>query len=176
MRVLKALPAYELRAQPFRAFRFVVARNAARDYLVKQARVELMDPEELNGVIEQAAAGAAGEEDAAAEDAELSMEETLALTWIRNQDLLVLVERLPAAQRQVLALRYMLGLQPRQIAKVMGLDPNHVSVLHYRAVNFLRERLTALGREPKDIRDAARMSRIPQKNTVLRQRRWALDK
>lgn len=178
VRVLKALPSYERRSQPFRAWLFVIARNAARDHLVKHARVELMEANDLNIAYERVTAGVHGETEAESQiesGAPPNLAEALALSWIRNQDLLVLVERLPEAQRQVLSLRYMLGLQAKEIAKVMDLDPNHVSVLHYRAVSFLRDRLASLGRDPRNVRDAARMTRMPQKNTVLRLRRWALD-
>ncbi|MDX6632068.1 MAG: polymerase sigma-70 factor, subfamily [Solirubrobacterales bacterium] len=167
VKLLNGLPSYERRDQPFRAWLFIVVRNLARDHLRGSRRVELMAPADLDDRQERMLNGAV--------DQEPEGTDLRALSWVTNQDLLVLIERLPAVQRQVLALRYMMGLPVNEIAEVIGTSPNHVSVLQYRATSFLRERLTALGREPQS-RSRSRMARCPRKAPVLRLRRFALER
>lgn len=157
----EALPRYEPReGHPFRAWLFVIARNHAIKQLKKLDRVEPMDPLDISAE--------------AARGSEIDEGDVTALRWIVDPELLMLIERLPATQRQVLALRYMLGLRSSEVAEIMGCSSNHVSVLQYRALAFLRARLTALGRDPR------RWDRTPMKSRfqqapVLRWRRFALS-
>jgi RNA polymerase sigma-70 factor (ECF subfamily) len=155
--VFEALPRYERRSQPFRAWLFVIARNEALRSVRKTSRVELVDPAELSR-----------RRDLAADEADLH-----ALDWISDGDLLLFMERLPLAQRQALALRYMLDLSHREIAAILGRSYDDVRVLLHRAQRFLRARLTAVGRDPT--RDASQrmLSRVPEA-TVLRARRFRL--
>jgi DNA-directed RNA polymerase specialized sigma24 family protein len=83
------------------------------------------------------------------------------------------VERLPLPQRQVLLLRYMLDLPHEATAKALGLSPENVRILHHRALRFLEERLTAIGRAPGEVprnRSRGTLKQAP----VLRTRRFAL--
>jgi DNA-directed RNA polymerase specialized sigma24 family protein len=96
-----------------------------------------------------------------------------ALDWISDRDLVLFVERLPSAQRQVLMLRYMLDLDFAQIAQILDRSHSDVRMLHHRAVRFLEDRLTAIGRRPE------RGRRVPacrgrKQYGVLRSRRFAL--
>jgi RNA polymerase sigma-70 factor (ECF subfamily) len=166
IKLMSGLPSYERRGQPFRAWLFIVVRNQARDHLRSTRRVDPMAPAEISDRQEQISAEGGGEVDGP---------DLRALSWVTNQDLLVLIERLPETQRQVLALRYMMGLPVHEIADVVGSTSNHVSVMLYRATGFLRERLTALGREPQS-RSRSRMARCPRKAPVLRLRRFALER
>ncbi|MGH2956204.1 MAG: RNA polymerase sigma factor [Solirubrobacterales bacterium] len=159
VKLFEALPAYEARRQPFRAWLFVIARNHARDLLAKRSRVDVVEPND----IDRRGPQRSGEERG-----------LRTLDWVTNQDLIVLIDRLPPQQRQVLALRYMLGFEPREIAEILEVSANHVSVLHYRALGFLRRRLTALGREPR--RERHRMAGYLRKAPVLRLRRFALER
>lgn len=161
MNLMEGLRSYERRSQPFDAWLFTVVRNFAIRQVSRNSRVDVMDPEEING--RQELEGGS------------NPEELSALSWVSDPDLMILIERLPAAQRQVLALRYMLGLKPNEIAEVLECSPNHVSVLQYRALAFLRQRLTALGRQPTR-RDSRSRSRSFVKHArVLRRRRFALS-
>jgi DNA-directed RNA polymerase specialized sigma24 family protein len=104
-----------------------------------------------------------------------SAEEPLdALGWISDGDLLLFVERLPVQQRQVLAMRFMLGLSTKQIGEVLDRAPNDIAVLQYRALGFLRTRLSAIGRGPEAQRGGIQMRRWPRPARVLRRRRFAL--
>ncbi|MGH2961671.1 MAG: RNA polymerase sigma factor [Solirubrobacterales bacterium] len=129
IKVFEALPRYERRGQPLRAWLFTIVRNHALSDLRKRGRVELEGPEEIERLIE----GGVPEEP-----------EVAALGWISDRDLLLFVERLPLAQRQVLTLRYMMEMDNREVGEVLGRSPSEVRVLHYRAVSFLRDRLAAI--------------------------------
>jgi RNA polymerase sigma-70 factor, ECF subfamily len=73
--------------------------------------------------------------------AEDSTEEEILLIQ-QKQDLLKLLQGLPADQREILVLRYMLEWKVNQIAVHMGLSENHVSVIIHRTLADLREQWT----------------------------------
>jgi RNA polymerase sigma factor (sigma-70 family) len=129
IKVFEALPRYERRGQPLRAWLFTIVRNHALSDLRKRGRVELEGPEEIERLME----GGVPEE-----------LEVPVLGWISDRDLLLFVERLPLAQRQVLTLRYMMEMDNGEVGEVLGRSPSEVRVLHYRAVSFLRDRLAAV--------------------------------
>ena len=60
----------------------------------------------------------------------------------QKQELLKLLQDLPADQREILVLRYMLEWKVNQIAVHMGLSENHVSVIIHRTLADLREQWT----------------------------------
>jgi RNA polymerase sigma-70 factor (ECF subfamily) len=161
MNLMQGLTTYERRGQPFDAWLFTVVRNFAIRQVSKTSRVDVVDPVEINDRQERNGGAEA--------------EELTALSWVSDPDLLILIERLPANQRQVLALRYMLGLKPNEIAEVLECSPNHVSVLQYRALGFLRQRLTALGRQPTRREGRSRSRAFVKHARVLRRRRFALS-
>jgi RNA polymerase sigma factor (sigma-70 family) len=94
--------------------------------------------------------------------------------WITDADLLVLMSRLPLAQREVMMLRYLWMLSLPQIANVMEEPADAVSELHARGIEALGERLAGLAppRESPSLRLA--MVRRPQGGRVLHSRRLAL--
>jgi RNA polymerase sigma-70 factor (ECF subfamily) len=136
MNMLEALPRFELRrGKPFRAWLFRIARNQALTRLRKQRVMEVEDPDELDRRRRHVV------------DVEA---EQRALDWLSDGDLLILIERLPVAQRQALTLRYMLGLSTDEMAMVLGRTTMAVRKLEHRALRFLEERLVATGRKPLD--------------------------
>jgi RNA polymerase sigma-70 factor (ECF subfamily) len=159
VQLMQALPSYERRRQPFRAWLFVVVRNYALNQLRQRNRLEIVDPEQLDRRRERAAP-----------DEEPAFD---VVDWISDRELLLFVERLPPVQRQVLLMRYMLQLDNAEIAAVLRRKPAEIKVLHYRALRFLRDRLTAVGRTPRDI-DRAGVQRRFRQAGVLRARRYAL--
>jgi hypothetical protein len=74
----------------------------------------------------------------------------------------------------VLFLRHVVGLSGAEMARVLDLDAGHVRVLHARALGFLRERLTSLGRDPRRPLRRAPVRRCLEPAHVLRSRRYAL--
>jgi RNA polymerase sigma-70 factor (ECF subfamily) len=160
LRILEALPGYERRRQPFRAWLFVVVRNHMFNELRKRNRLDVMEPATIDRERERAADP---------EQANLS-----ALDWITDRDLMIFVERLPAPQRQVLLLRYMLDLPTSEIAQIMGRQPDDVRKLQQRALRFLQARLSALGRTPQRGANRTPWRRRPSQMGVLRSRRFAL--
>ncbi|MDX6653090.1 MAG: hypothetical protein QOJ38_1871 [Solirubrobacterales bacterium] len=157
--VIEALPRYEIRSQPFRAWLYTIVRNLAISHLRKHGRVEAEEPEAMARRQERANRNA---------EPELPV-----LSWISDRDLHVFIERLPLAQRQALALRFMLDLNATEIAQVLGRTPDDVRGLQHRALTFLRARLTAIGRRrtgEKPIRMRGRFRQAP----VLRSRRFIL--
>jgi RNA polymerase sigma-70 factor (ECF subfamily) len=159
MKVMEALPRYERRTQPFRAWLFTIVRNEAIRHLEKRNRVELTDPVELTARHEDASTAAPAE----ALDA---------LTWVSDREILILIERLPIAQRQVLMLRYMMDLTSADIAAVLGRSSEDVRTLQSRALRFLEQRLTALGRAPQRRQPTIQMTRRRAGQPVLRARRF----
>jgi RNA polymerase sigma-70 factor (ECF subfamily) len=155
----EALPRYERRAQPFRAWLFTIVRNYGVQQLRKQQRVEPVEPALLADRIDRAVVQN-GDGDAV-------------LDWISDRELLLFIERLPLVQRQILVLRYMLDLSTADIARVLGRSPDAVRRAQSRAVSFLRERLGAVHRQsergaPERARAYVRQAR------VVRGRRFAL--
>jgi RNA polymerase sigma-70 factor (ECF subfamily) len=175
IRVLQALPKYERRSSPFRAWLFRIVRNQALDRLRQRGRLRVESPEEMAALSE--AAGAEGQ--------------TEQLDWLDDRQLLGLIEHLPLAQRQVIVLRYMLELRSGEIGEVLERSPEAVRQLHQRAMRFLRKRLenggsagtAPRGGGPGAKARRARASRPTQRNPsrrllrqapVLRSRRFAL--
>jgi RNA polymerase sigma-70 factor (ECF subfamily) len=158
-RVLAAVGDYERRDKPFRSWLFAIVRNCALDRVRDQQRTELRAPDEFrdNGD-EQVQPVALG-----------------ALSWISDPEVMMLVERLPLAQRQVLVLRYLLDLPSRDVAEILQRSHADVRILQHRALQFLRQRLEALGRTPEHGRRGGIRMRIYGKQLrVLRTRRFAL--
>jgi RNA polymerase sigma-70 factor (ECF subfamily) len=159
VKALEALPRYERRTQPFRAWVFTIARNEALDELRRLNRIELSEVDQIDRRRDE-------------EDAELEPLESL--DWISDRELVLFVERLPLAQRQALMLRFTADLSNAQIAEVLGRSTADVRMLQSRALRFLRARLVAVGRGPTGRGGRTRMRRWPREAPVLRARRWAL--
>ena len=159
LKVMEALPRYERRTQPFRAWLFTIVRNHAIRYLQKRGRMEIVDPVELTDRQPDLAV---------AEPAEAFG----ALGWISDRELLMLIERLPVAQRQVLMLRYMMDLTTTDIASILGRSSEDVRALQSRALRFLQQRLTALGRVPHRRQPTIQMTRRRAGAPVTQARRF----
>lgn len=98
-----------------------------------------------------------------------------ALDWISDDELMLFVERLPAPERQVMLLRYMLELDWERTADVSGRSPEDVRDLQLRALDVLEARLTEAGRgQAAQSRRRLEMTRARVQQVVLRARRLAL--
>jgi RNA polymerase sigma-70 factor (ECF subfamily) len=156
-RVLEALPRYVYRDVPLRIWLFRIARNRAMTELKRQGRVSLSEPQDARCA-----------QPAPTEPARLS-----ALSWISDSELQLFIHRLPLTQRQVLFLRYVVGLSTNEVAGVLNLSADGVRKHHARALNFLRTRLSALGRDTRCTeRSGCRV--IRKQANVVRLRRFAL--
>jgi RNA polymerase sigma-70 factor (ECF subfamily) len=161
LQVLEALPAYERRRQPFRAWLFTVVRNHAIAILRKRDRTDLLEPDDVDTLRERP-------------------EETIggsAFDWISDRELVMFVERLPLPQRQVLVLRFFIGLSATETAAVLGRSPTDVRTLQYRALRYLEDRLAAVGRRVPERTEHTEhsRSRAPIRFApVLRTRRFML--
>jgi RNA polymerase sigma-70 factor (ECF subfamily) len=160
IKAYRALPKYQPTGSPFRAWLFTIARNHATSMLRKHKELAI-DSEELDTKLEESDDnGAASEE----------------LRWASDRDFLVLIECLPLAQRQVLALRYLLDLSNTEIGEITDRQPNAVRALHFRAIRTLKGRL-ARRHESEAVpeeRPRHRMRRWPKRAAVIRARRFAL--
>lgn len=158
LQVMEALDRYEIRDVPFRAWLFRIVRNHTLNHLEKHGRIEVEDPIALDRLREF---------DRGALDPSV-------LDWLSDADLMIVVSRLPLAQRQVLMLRYMMDLSWSQIAEILGRSPAAVRQLQARALSELRGRLAVV--KP----DAHRTARLPMARRpgclpVLNARRHALQ-
>jgi RNA polymerase sigma-70 factor, ECF subfamily len=126
LKVIKNLNSFTGDEQAFRAWLTVVARNTARDH----ARAAVRRPE--TPAAELPPLRATGP-DAADE----------ALERLGTQRALRLLATLPPAQAEMLALRVVIGLEPVEVARIVGRSPGAVRVAVHRALATLAERLTA---------------------------------
>lgn len=158
IRVLRHAGAYRFQDVPFRAWLFKIARNCAMDVLQRRHRVDPESPERIGR-----------RQEASGENGEIAT-----LDWLSDSDLVLLIERLPTAQRQVVMLRYAMDLGYTEIAAVLGRSPDAVRQLHQRAMAFLKSRLGAV--ERRSLRDGPRapMRKTTCQQRVVRARRFAL--
>jgi RNA polymerase sigma-70 factor (ECF subfamily) len=132
---------------------------------------DLTHQEALDGVAGQVLTGLGSPGHVRRKNGEIPAGDTL--DWLNDQDLRLLVERLPVAQRQVLMLRYMAGLGAADIADIVGFDAGTVVELHARAFASIDDSLAAVTRTPRYSGRHA-MQRREQATPVLYQRRRAL--
>jgi RNA polymerase sigma-70 factor (ECF subfamily) len=129
-KLTSALSRYEPRSVPFSAWILRVARNLALDHL---RAVRTVPCEEVRAI------------DAVADD--FSIERSRAL-----QDAL---DALPRDQREVLILRQVAGMTPREIASSLGKTEGSIHGLHHRGRRALQRELSELGARPVTIRESA---------------------
>jgi RNA polymerase sigma-70 factor (ECF subfamily) len=122
-KLLTALARYEPRSVPFSAWILRIAHNAAIDHVRARRAVpceEVRSPE--------------------LEDGDIGRE--------RSQDLRAALSKLPEEQRDVIVMRFILGLSPREIADRIGRSEDAVHGLQHRGRTTLRKELTRLQSAP----------------------------
>ncbi len=116
-KLLTSLAKYEPRRVPFSAWILRVAHNAAIDHVRARRAVPFADVRP-----------------AETEDHDLS--------WERGHDLRAALETLPAEQRDVIVMRFILGLSPAETAERIGRSEDAVHGLQHRGRRALRAELT----------------------------------
>ncbi len=120
-KVLQRLPEYRSNGAPFEAWLFAIARNTVTDW---QRRQRFRRGMPWDGLSKLRSA------DPAPEEAALQVEE--------RRQLVAALAQLSGRERDLLGLRFASGLKNCEIARVAGLDENHVAVLIFRALRKLR--------------------------------------
>jgi RNA polymerase sigma-70 factor (ECF subfamily) len=105
--------------------------------------------------------------------AEAGAKVRMPLDWISDDDLVLLIERRPPAERHLLVLRYFAGLSLAEVAAVMELGDAEAAALHNSAVMALDASLSAVNRGPR-VEERHPMGRLSHQTPVLHQRRRAL--
>jgi RNA polymerase sigma-70 factor (ECF subfamily) len=140
LKVMRNLNSFTGDEQAFRAWLTVVGRNAARDHArsaVRRPETPAAEPPPLQ----------VGGPDAADE----------ALENLGTESALRLLATLPPAQAEMVALRVVVGLEPAEVARIVGRSPGAVRVAVHRALASLAQRLTA-GR-PERVTDVTEAER-----------------
>jgi RNA polymerase sigma-70 factor, ECF subfamily len=120
-KLMTALARYEPRVVPFSAWILRVAHNAAIDHMRARRPLPL---EEVHPPDTAADDGAHGRE--------------------RFADLRLALAALPAEQRDVIVLRFLVGLTPREVAEHLGRSEDAVHGLQHRGRRRLRSEMLAL--------------------------------
>jgi RNA polymerase sigma-70 factor (ECF subfamily) len=159
MRVIGALERFQIRPdQSFTNWLMRIARNLAVTSLTSRGRISVEDPTRLNE-----------------RQAHLPQLDTRAFEWISDDELMMFVERLPLAQRQVLFLSYMLGLNGEEIAAVLAMSPAAVRKARSRATRMLESRLAIVVQGSSSSRFTREPMRVVLRHArVLRARRFVL--
>lgn len=121
MRVLEAIDRFEWREAPFSAWLFRIAHNAVISQRRKDGARGRSAP-----LTEGMAVDSPGPEEL--------VESRLALNEIMKA-----AEKLPDAQRQVIAFRFAAGLSVAETARAMGKGEGNVKVIQHKAIGKLRE-------------------------------------
>ena len=115
-KLLGSLPRYQPRSVPFSAWVLRVAHNAAIDHMRSRRPVP----------VEEVRAPEAADDGSARES---------------FRDLRIALDALPREQREVIMLRFLVGLSPREIAERMGRSEDAVNGLQHRGRHRLRREL-----------------------------------
>jgi RNA polymerase sigma-70 factor (ECF subfamily) len=133
-RAFEALPRFEVRDEAhFYGWLFRIAHNAALNHRRKHHRVAMS--EELSMRVGW-------------ELVDASLTSDMRVGWIDDAHLMESFERLPALQRKVLILRFLLDMETEKIANALSITPTNVRTAQSRAISSLRIRATTRTRGP----------------------------
>ncbi|MFA5842631.1 MAG: sigma-70 family RNA polymerase sigma factor [Candidatus Gracilibacteria bacterium] len=123
LKILEGLPNYQFRGLPFGAWVFQIARNHLSNYYSishRKACESLENPERFK------------------DESEESNPATLARRKSTKQSLLNHFHVLTSQESEVVRLKYFAELSNQEIAATLGIHPNHVGVLLFRALKKLK--------------------------------------
>jgi RNA polymerase sigma-70 factor (ECF subfamily) len=124
LRALESLPRYRWTGVPFRAWLFRIARNLLVDALRRRARRPL---EPLDDLLP--------------DSGRLADPQEWLVEKVRREDALRAVDRLTAAQRHVMALKFAGGLSNAEVAHIVGRSEGAVKALQHAALRALQRLL-----------------------------------
>jgi RNA polymerase sigma-70 factor (ECF subfamily) len=124
IRIAGGLARFEGSEADFRAWAFTIARTIARNRLVDWCRCDRRQATPVD--LDELAALPGPDDPAAAADAELGLEASLAL-----------LRTLPPDQGEVILLRVLGGLDVARVARIVGKRPGTVRVLQHRGLRRL---------------------------------------
>jgi RNA polymerase sigma-70 factor (ECF subfamily) len=125
VRVLRALPRYELRGIPFRIWLFRIARNHVLNLARGDRPEDTSAPEDVTRNLDR------------------QVDEWEGMGDLTDDDFLRLIHILPLGQRQVLVLRYAFDMSFAEIASVLGTTSAAARNQQRRAFTALRPRMLA---------------------------------
>jgi len=123
----KAIGSYRGKGQAFSSWLYRIAHNYLVDYFRKSQKRKSLD-------IETAATVASPEQESAEQESERKAV---------RQELLEAISCLRDNQRQVILLKFVEGLDNREISQIMGKSQGAVRILQMRALTTLRKRLSS---------------------------------
>lgn len=123
LKILDGLPKYKFRGLPFGAWVFQIVRNHLNDYYGKAQRTQHDSIED---------AGWLKDEDETRNPAAIARQKNLRDTLTKSFN--VLNEQ----EAEVVRLKYFADLSNQEIATTLGIKPNHVGVVLYRALQKLK--------------------------------------
>jgi RNA polymerase sigma-70 factor, ECF subfamily len=125
IKMLKALPGYENRSKPFQAWLFQIARFLAIDHFRKNHRHQEVALEEYTLT--------------PVEHIDQAVEKSLAAETIYS-----VIEELPEDQRDVLIMRFILGLAIAEVAETLNKSQDAIKGLQRRGLLSMRNRLAEM--------------------------------
>jgi len=126
LKALQSIGSYKWRDVPFAAWLFRIAHNQVIDHVRKQSKNK-------RAPLEEAAA--------------VSMEDPVAITEQRlaEAELTDAVKKLPAAQQEVISLRFIAGLPIAEVARILNKNEGTVKALQFNGTVSLRKILSGQG-------------------------------
>lgn len=123
-KALVYLSSYRAERAPFAVWLFTIARNTVNDYLRAQKRHRWLSLEALGAKLRAP-----------------SQPEEVVIEREAHGELLRALSRLGDRERDLLALKFAVGLTNRRIAELTGLSVSNVGVILYRTIRRLRAEL-----------------------------------
>jgi RNA polymerase sigma-70 factor (ECF subfamily) len=140
---LKGIDSYQYRGQPLLAWLYRIARNvvASHQRQILEHRVERLDMRRrvLWHIMRLSGRGDAHGGDSGPVSVAASEDDPAMM--VDRMDLHNALAKLPASQREVVILRFMVGLSAQEVGEVVGKRPAAVYSLQARAIGALREQL-----------------------------------
>jgi len=123
LKMLEAIGRFRWQSAPFSAWLFRIAHNLAIDHFRARRRVQTEDEVPEPSGLEESSA------------------EEQAFDSMGRAGMLALIERLSAAQRQVLTLKFLFGFVNAEVAGILGKTEGAVKSLQHRALVSLQKQL-----------------------------------